>query len=83
MSKIKQEQKTFTIAFGETMAALRVERGWSQSTLAERLGIKQGNVSGWECGKNHARAYWVPLLCQEFGIEPNAFYKLIEEKLSP
>lgn len=40
--------------FGRAVAEARDARGWTQDELAERAGVSQSNVSGWEQGK------WTP-----------------------
>lgn len=37
---------------GIRIAALRKKAGWSQQTLAEKLGVSPQAVSKWESGKN-------------------------------
>lgn len=37
--------------FGEKLKEKRVLAGFSQKTLAEKIGVKQQQLSQWECGK--------------------------------
>lgn len=37
---------------GSTIAAKRKEKGWTQTELAERVGVNQIQVSRWENGKH-------------------------------
>jgi DNA-binding transcriptional regulator YiaG len=37
---------------GERIRALRLERGWTQEDLAQRIGVRAGTVCRWERGRN-------------------------------
>ena len=37
---------------GERIRALRLQRGWTQEDLAERIGVRAGTVCRWERGRN-------------------------------
>lgn len=43
-------RKRRNTTFGQNVRALRRERGWSQVELAQRLGVRQPDLSGWETG---------------------------------
>lgn len=32
---------------------LRIEQGWTQTALADKLGISPQSISKWECGGSH------------------------------
>ena len=38
--------------FAEILRRLRTERGFTQSGLAEKLGVSKQNISDWENGKS-------------------------------
>ena len=44
-------EKAKDLALGQRVAALRRERGTTQTELAEQLGTTQGIISDYECGK--------------------------------
>lgn len=46
-----QDEETRQPTFGETLRALREERGWSQEEVAEAVGIRQGKISSYELDK--------------------------------
>lgn len=35
------------------MAAARIDRGWTQEDLAERVGAGRSQLAMWECGRSH------------------------------
>ena len=41
------------MTFQERLRQLRTARGWSQETLAERLGLSRQAVQKWESGVSH------------------------------
>ena len=53
---------------GERIAALRKEKGWSQTELAERLGVTNKAVSRWETGRGYPDVELLPLLAKELGV---------------
>jgi len=53
---------------GELIAAVRKEKGWSQTELAERLGVTNKAVSRWETGRGYPDVELLPLIARELGI---------------
>lgn len=53
---------------GELIAALRKEKGWSQTELAERLGVTNKAVSRWETGRGYPDVELMPRIAQALGI---------------
>ena len=53
---------------GELIAALRKEKGWSQTEIAERLGVTNKAVSRWETGRGYPDVELLPMLARELGI---------------
>ena len=53
---------------GELIAALRKEKDWSQTELAERLGVTNKAVSRWETGRGYPDVELLPLLAKELGV---------------
>ena len=51
-----------------TIRQLRQERGWTQQTLAWRLGVDQGAVSAWELGQRAPYRRTLQHLADLFGI---------------
>ena len=44
------EEATMKVKDVGPLAAARKGKGWSQSELADRSGVQQGNISGYEVG---------------------------------
>ncbi len=57
-------------AFGDRLAALRVERGWTQQELADRLAMSRTALSHLEAGMRVASERTVVILAGIFGIDP-------------
>ena len=47
---------------------LRRQKGWSQSTLAEKIGISPQSVSKWECGIGYPDVTMFPVLAETLGV---------------
>lgn len=47
---------------------LRTKRGWSQGTLADKLGVTKSTVSMWENGKTVPSSDKLPMLASLFGV---------------
>lgn len=56
--------------FGDRIAGLRVERGWTQQELADRLAMSRTALSHLEAGMRVASERTVVILAGIFGIEP-------------
>ncbi len=48
---------------------LRKQRGWTQTALAEKLGIAPQSISKWECGIGYPDVTLFPLLAELFGVD--------------
>jgi transcriptional regulator with XRE-family HTH domain len=51
-----------------TIRQLRREAGWSQSELAERIGVSKMSVSHWETGRNEPSARQLRALATAFNV---------------
>ncbi len=65
---------------GDLIAMLRKEKGWSQTELAERLGVTNKAVSRWETGRGYPDVELLPLLAKELGI---TISELLEGERTP
>ncbi len=59
------------IKIGKFIALCRKEKGYTQSYLAEKLGISDRAISKWENGKNMPDVSLMPCLCDLLGISIN------------
>lgn len=57
--------------FGEKLSALRKQNGFSQETLAERLGVSRQAVSKWERNEAQPELSKILALCELFEVTPN------------
>ena len=60
-------------ALGDRIAALRVERGWTQQDLADRLAMSRTALSHLEAGMRVASERTIVILSGVFGIDPLTF----------
>ncbi len=54
--------------FCNIIASLRRKMGWSQSTLAEKLGISPQSISKWECGIGFPDITLFPAIAEIFDV---------------
>lgn len=64
---ISKQERSFIVAFGERVAALRKERGLTQVQLAELLGTSQQAVTAYENGTRRVPITTLPLLAHTLG----------------
>ena len=55
-------------SIGQTIAALRKAKGWTQAQLAEKLNISDKAVSKWEIGEGTPSVEFYPLLAEIFSV---------------
>lgn len=64
---ISKQERSFIVAFGERLAALRKERGLTQVQLADLLGTSQQTVTAYENGTRRVPITTLPLLAHTLG----------------
>lgn len=62
-------------AFAENLRRLRLEKGYTQEKLAEKLGVAPQSVSRWECGTTLPDVMLLPALAQAYGITVDDLYR--------
>lgn len=65
---ITDDERSFFIALGQRIAALRKERGLTQVQLAEQLGVSQQTVTAYESGNRRVPISHLPRLAALLGI---------------
>ena len=65
---------------GALIAALRKEKGWSQTELAEHLGVTNKAISRWETGRGYPDVELLPQLAKELGV---TISELLEGERTP
>lgn len=61
-----------TPAFGARLAALRQEHGWTQTQLAEKLGVSVKAVTYYEREVSNPTARTLARVAQALGVDPSA-----------
>jgi len=59
---------------GKNIRRLRLERGWTQQDLANKLGTTQKTVTAYECGTRYPTAEKIPVIANLFGVSINDLY---------
>lgn len=57
-----------------TLAALRVNAGYTQTKIAELLGVTQGAVARWEKGSSYPRVGKAKKLAELYGVTLDEIY---------
>lgn len=59
---------------------LRKEHGWTQTALAEKLGISPQSVSKWECGIGYPDVTLFPVIAELFGVPIGVLFGEVEKE---
>ena len=68
-----------TITTGRRVKAWRTHKGLTASGLAKRLGVVQGAVSNWECGRTEPTQSRLRAICDVLGISVVEFFAELPE----
>ncbi len=63
---------------GETIKALRLEKGFTQPQLAEKVGVSKGMISVWENNVNEPKASYIKALAIVFEVSADYLLGLKE-----
>lgn len=63
---------------GETIKALRIEKGLTQPQLAKLVGVSKGMISIWENNINEPKASYIIALVKAFEITFDEFFSDIK-----
>ena len=61
--------------FGQRLAALRNERGWTQPQLAEQLGVSVKTITYYERAAQNPTAKTLDRIAEVFGVDPSELIK--------
>lgn len=67
--------------FCNTLLRLRKERGWTQTELADRIGIAPQSVSKWECAIGYPDVTLFPIIAEVFAVPIGVLFG--ESKMEP
>jgi len=66
--------------FGQRLAALRQERGWTQPQLAEQLGVSVKTVTYYERSAKNPTAKTLDRIADVFGVEPSELIHAADQR---
>ena len=61
--------------FAENLRRLRLEKGFTQDQLAEKMGTSPQSISRWECGNSLPDVMQLPALAQIYGVTAHDFFR--------
>ncbi len=64
-----REDLKLAFEFGDAILRARIEKGWSQTELARRVGTKQANISRIEAGLGNPTLSVVKKICEALEVE--------------
>lgn len=64
-----------TKSFADNLRRLRLEKGFTQEKLAEKLGVAPQSVSRWECGTTLPDVTLLPAIARVYGITIDDLYR--------
>ena len=62
-----------------TFKELIKRKGYTQEQLAEKLGVDQSTISGWQNGIRTPRTKQLPLIAQALGVSVSTLLKSFEQ----
>ncbi len=65
---------------GRRIRLLRMAKGWTQSELAAKTGVKLNQVHAWEKGRHVPMLQRRPIVAQVFGVQPEVLFCVGEER---
>lgn len=71
------------IYFNTNLEYLRKKKGWTQSELADKIGVTWGIISHWELGKRQPRMEMVGKIAELFGVGADIIFKDLRLENNP
>ena len=62
-----------------TFKELMKRKGYTQTELAEKLGVKQATISGWQNGLRMPRTKQLQVIAQALGVSVSTLVKSFEQ----
>lgn len=75
-----RESRTLAQAFGGELTRLRLDRGWSQQKLADKLGYTERYIGQLERGVKSPTLRTIADLAEVFSIKPSVMLKAAERR---
>lgn len=60
-----------------TLKLLRVNKGFNQNKLGEKIGVSQTTISAWEQGKSKPSARNIYKLAEIYAVEPTVIFNTL------
>lgn len=60
-----------------TLKLLRVNKGFNQNELGEKIGVSQTTISAWEQGKSKPSAKNIYKLAEIYAVEPTVIFNTL------
>ncbi|GET06788.1 hypothetical protein SY212_18180 [Ligilactobacillus agilis] len=60
-----------------TLKLLRVNKGFNQNELGEKIGVSQTTISAWEQGKSKPSARNIYKLAEIYAVEPTVIFNTL------
>lgn len=51
-----------------TLEGARVNAGYTQGEIADKLKVSRATVNAWECGRSEIKPHYIYALCHVYGI---------------
>lgn len=66
------------VSFGEIVKAKRLERGWTQADLAEKIGLARASIANIEVGRQRVLLSDLFDFASVFGMSPKTLFNALE-----
>lgn len=67
------------VSFGEVVKTRRLERGWTQTDLAERVGLSRASVTNIEIGRQRVLLSDLFDFARAFGVSPRTLFNALKQ----
>jgi transcriptional regulator with XRE-family HTH domain len=67
-ARLTASSRLMAMTICDQIREYRLKRNWSQTTLADRIGVRQSSVSEWETGVTMPQLHMLMRICIVLGI---------------